>query len=380
MNPFQVAFQPFLQQPISFRRLELILLDLPQKEVFQSGIGLRTSRKALLIKWTDQDGAVGYGECSCRPDPYYSDEFIDAAQMLVQQFILPRLPACKTYLDLLDLHRTIRGWPFTKAAVEFALHDLLWRKTGKDLFDYWQTQRISKIPVGISLGIQRSEAQLQEAVARSQAAGYRRLKFKISPRAKVEHFQRVLEASSHELVSFDANGTFYLQDLEKLQQFSAFGNMVEQPFPPGRVDFLVAARRDIPALKVCLDEEIKSLGDLLMAHRLHALDELNLKLGRVGGLFNSLEIADYCLQHQLPCWVGGMFETGIGRSLNLRLASFLPHAQAHDLSPSSRYFQEDVLMEDIDMDEHGYIHLDTCASDVNPDLLKKYAIQWLTYE
>ena len=154
-------FQSYLSQPISIKRLELVLLDLPQKMVFQSGIGIRKSRKALIVKWIDKDGTVGYGECSCRPDPYYSDEFIDASFLLIEYFIVPYLASCKTYQDLLNLLEKIRGWPFTKAAVEFALHDLLYRKTGKMLFDYWERERLEKIPVGISLGIQNSQALIR---------------------------------------------------------------------------------------------------------------------------------------------------------------------------------------------------------------------------
>ena len=52
-----------------------------------------------------------------------------------------------------------------------------------------------------------------------------------------------------------------------------------------------------------------------------------------------------------------MFETGIGRAQNLQLAALLPNAKAHDLSPSSRYFSRDVLVQPVTM-ENGFIAAD----------------------
>ena len=122
-----------------------------------------------------------------------------------------------------------------------------------------------------------------------------------------------------------------------------------------------------------MDEEIKSIGHLITAHQLGIVDEVNLKLGRVGGIFNSIQIAEYCLQHQLPCWIGGMFETGIGRSLNIQFAAFLLAAKAHDLSPSTRYFVEDILKSPVQMDEQGYISVASVSnSQVNELLIQKY--------
>ena len=50
-----------------------------------------------------------------------------------------------------------------------------------------------------------------------------------------------------------------------------------------------------------------------------------------------------------------MFETSIGRALNLQVASLLPNARAHDLSPSSRYFKQDLVVEPIEMKD-GFVN------------------------
>ena len=98
--------------------------------------------------------------------------------------------------------------------------------------------------------------------------------------------------------------------------------------------------------------DIESYGNLVSL--VLQMDEVNIKPGRVGGLYASLQMIDYCKNHGLSAWIGGMFETGIGRAQNLQVAALLKDAKAHDLSPSSRYFSKDVLEVPIAMD-NGHI-------------------------
>ena len=229
-------FAPFLAKSISLQQLDLIIIDLPQKTAFQSGIGWRKSRQALLVKWTDTAGNVGYGECSCRPDPYYSAEFMEAAILLIEHFVFPQLKKKQTYGEVLNILKKIRGWEFTKAAVEFAMHDLISKRDGKNIFDDWQRAQLDKIPVGISLGIQENQTFLKKVVIEAQAEGYHRLKFKISPtKVAAEQFLAVPELWQNTFLTFDANGTYEMVGLKKLRPFTEFRTMIEQPFPPHRL-------------------------------------------------------------------------------------------------------------------------------------------------
>ena len=38
---------------------------------------------------------------------------------------------------------------------------------------------------------------------------------------------------------------------------------------------------------------------------------VNIKPGRVGGLTESIQIHNYCMEHNVPVWCGGMVEMGI---------------------------------------------------------------------
>jgi O-succinylbenzoate synthase len=369
--------EEILNQHISFKTLKLIRLNLPQKEQFVSGIGVRNSREALIVEWEDQNGVKGYGECSCRPDPYYSDEFIGGAIKLVEQFIVPFLVKEQSFRDLFTLLDKIRGWNFTKAALEMAALQVIQQNTSSSAFDIMNNDPLIEVPVGISLGLYTDYDQMKKAVQNALETGYKRLKFKISPNVRVDFFDAIapMLIKADTFISFDANGSFSEKDLELLGYFvRTFESMIEQPFAPGSFDILLKAKQKYPTLFVCFDEEIKSLGDLIKLHHLGALNEVNLKVGRVGGVMKSIDIIEYCTEHDIPCWIGGMFETGIGRMLNLQMASYLPHARAHDLSPSDRYFLEDIIQPGVKMNK-GLVDMNSLIDcRIHRELLKKYTI------
>ena len=171
----------FLKTPIQLSKLELFIVDLPQKGAFQSAIGIRKSRQAIIVRWTDADGYHGYGECSCRPDPYYSAEFLEGVALVIQQFLFPALAQINTFGELIKAMDKVRGWPFAKASIEMAANDLIFQKTGKSIFDYWSSPAKPKVPVGISIGLQENITQLQQTISDGLDKGYRRLKFKIHP-------------------------------------------------------------------------------------------------------------------------------------------------------------------------------------------------------
>ena len=368
----------FLTKPITLDHLDLLIVDLPQRQPFRSAVGVRNSREALLVRWVDGEGNIGYGECACRPDPFYSPEFLGAVVPFIRDFIFPFLSKKMTLGGLREAMRKARGWPFAKAAVEGAAHDLIRLRDGSSLFAEWPYEKLEKVPAGISIGLQPTSEKLVETATGAWAKGYHRLKFKISPEMGADYFRPLFEELPDAPVLFDANGSFYEKDLDKLLEFSDLGAVIEQPFPPGRFDVYNLAKSKIPKLRQCPDEEVKHLGDLMKIHELYAFAELNLKVGRVGGLLNSFEILEFCRRQKIPTWVGGMFETGVGRIVNLQVASLLPGAVAHDISPSHRYFLEDILESPVEMDENGYINVaENAAKRVAEERLEKYTVRKL---
>lgn len=346
------SIDQFLSTKVTLKQLELVVIELPQVKPFRSAIGIRNSRKALVVKWHTNDGVIGYGECSCRPDPFYSHEFVEGAIQVIEAFVFPLLKQATTYFQVLKVLDKIRGWNFTKAAVEFAMNDAIRRTEGSGILEAWQRPRLNKVPVGISMGLFDDGESMDKSIAEAEKEGYTRLKFKINPAYPSPSIIKSLQDSNHSNLSFDANGSFTKNDFEALEKFASFDCMIEQPFAPGHSHLQTSFKKNNTNLKVCLDEEVETLGHLIEQKK--GLYELNIKPGRVGGLYNTIEMIEYCFKHNISAWIGGMFETGVGRAQNLQIASFLLDANAHDQSPSNRYFKKDVLVKSIEM-ENGLI-------------------------
>jgi O-succinylbenzoate synthase len=82
---------------------------------------------------------------------------------------------------------------------------------------------------------------------------------------------------------------------------------------------------------------------------------VNIKPGRVGGFSESIAIHDIAEQAGVTVWCGGMFESGIGRAYNVALASLPNFHLPGDLSPSARYWAQDIVSPEWTMSDDGFV-------------------------
>ena len=119
--------------------------------------------------------------------------------------------------------------------------------------------------------------------------------------------------------------------------------MIEQPLD--HTDLVQHARlqRHLRT-PICLDESITSVQRARDMIELGSGRIINIKPGRVGGYASSVRIHDVAQQHSIPVWCGGMLESGIGRAYNVALASLPNFTLPGDLSPSARYWEQDIVI------------------------------------
>ena len=313
-------------------------------------------------------GVSGFGEAACRADPYYSHEYVDAALLTLRSFVFRELGSDGWCRELLRRTGRVRGWPFTRAAVIDALIDLAWRATGTDLIrNARPDQPLPAIPAGISLGIENDLERVSDAIQSAMASGYQRVKLKIDthvdPRLLWDVRSRFPELS----LGFDANASLDIRRDRRLLEGLALISpaFVEEPFAVRDFESSAWARTEL-GLRVCLDESIETTSDVSTASRFGAVDEINLKIGRVGGAAAAFRIAELCKKSGIPIWMGGMFETGVGRAAALRLASVVRPDAPSDLGPSARYYHTDIVDPPIEMTPNGLTIVP--MSPVNVDL------------
>ena len=108
---------------------------------------------------------------------------------------------------------------------------------------------------------------------------------------------------------------------------------------------------------ICLDEPITSLDITRKAIEMKSGRIINIKLGRVGGFSEAIKIHNYCYEHNIPVWCGGMLEAGIGRSHNIAMSTLPGFILPGDVSASKRYFEEDIIDPPVTVSKDGFIRI-----------------------
>jgi len=343
---------------IHVERLALREIRLPLREPFRISSGVVSERRILLVELTDGDGTMVWAECVAGEQPNYSPETIDTAWLAIREWLAPRLMG-RDVAGPAAVHAAlgdgVRGHRMARAALEMGCWALAAQRAGAPLSAQLGGVR-ERVPTGISIGIQRSPADLVARAREALAAGYRKIKLKITPGADVEFVGAVREALPSDVhLMADANSAYTLADAERLARLDAFGlMMLEQPLEPEDLVRHAALQRRLRT-PICLDESITGVNRAEDMITLGSGRIVNIKPGRVGGFTSSRAIHDLCATHDVPVWCGGMLESGIGRAYNVALASLPNFSLPGDLSPSARYWERDIVIPEWTMDGEGMV-------------------------
>ena len=325
------------------RSVELRLVNLDLVRPFRTSFGEERDKRAILVRVQAGD-VEGWGECVASPEPRYSEEWLEGCWLAITGFLGPSLLAggpVSRPEDVGERLGWVRGHPMSKAALEAAVLDAWLRAAGLGLSDHLGAVR-DRVPCGVSVGIAPSVDAMLDEIQGYLAKGYRRVKLKIEPGRDLEVVRAVRQALPDTPLSVDANAAYTLTDVslfEALDELDLL--MIEQPLDEG--DLLDhAALQSRIRTPICLDESIRSARDAAAAIRLEACRVINIKPGRVGGLLEAKRIHDVAHVAEVPVWIGGMLETGVGRAANLALAAMPGVTLPGDTSASDRYFHDDI--------------------------------------
>jgi o-succinylbenzoate synthase len=362
---------------ISIDAVELRRIEMPLVQPFRASFGTWTHRDVLLVRViasTDGEQTDGWGECVAGTQPLYSSEYTAACEDVVRDHLLPRLFAAgvRRAGEVAPALAAVQGHRMAKAAVEAAVLDAELRLAGTSLADHLGAS-VDRVPVGVSVGIVPTVAELVDTAGRHLDEGYARIKVKIEPDWDVEPL-RALRAAHGDAFGLqaDANAAYRPSDIDHLRRLDEFGLLlIEQPFPEDRLvdNADLAEAIDTP---VCLDETIVSEAVAADAIRLGAASVINVKPGRVGGHLAGKAIHDVCATAGVPVWHGGMLETGVGRAANLALAGLPGFTLPGDISAADRYWRTDIVTEPAVLEADGTIRIPDrpgIGVDVDLDLL-----------
>jgi o-succinylbenzoate synthase len=343
-----------LIQGITLRELSMKLVA-----PFETSMDRVEARRILLVE-ANVDGVTGWGECVAAEAPFYSPEYVDTAWPVLRNFLWPLLKRKKVSAacEVWSLLRGVRGHNMAKGCLEAALWDAEAKQKGIPLAELIGGTR-EEIACGVSVGIKESLEELVAAVRKELAAGYQRIKIKIKPGKDLEPVRRLRQEFPRIKLMVDANSAYTLDDLPMLKQLEGFYlMMIEQPLGWDDLYSHIELQKKLET-PICLDECIHTEEQARAAVELGACKIINIKLGRVGGFTVARRIHDFCQQHRVPVWCGGMLETGIGRAHNIALSTLPNFSLPGDVTASKRYWAEDIICPEVTVSPQGTIRVPT---------------------
>ena len=358
-------------------------MKMTMKHPFATSFGTFQEKEFLLLEVKDELGNTGWGESVAFQSPWYTEETLQTNLHMIQDFLIPLVLGQEIGHpdEVNELFGAIRRNNMAKSTVEGAIWDL-YAKRNKMTLAKAIGGEIDKIEVGISIGIEENVADLVELVRSYVEEGYKRIKVKIKPGYDVDVLRELRKNFPDVPLMADANSAYTLEDVDLLKQLDEFNlTMIEQPLASDDIIDHAKLQKELTT-PICLDESIHSLEDTRKAIELGSCKIINIKIGRVGGITEAKKIHDYCLEHQIPVWCGGMLESGIGRAHNVALTTLPNFILPGDTAGSSRYWEEDIISPEVVV-EDGYITVPTnygIGYEPNIEAMDKYTTRKIDYK
>lgn len=313
------------------RSVETIVVQLPtRREHKWTGLTEPIGRY-VLVRMTDTDGRVGWGEAPALKD--WGGEFgryFGESQVIVETIIEKYLAPIVLGLELgnvVELHsrmdNLIKGYPYAKAAVEFAFYDLSSRALGVPVHFLLGGRARKWIPVTHSLGL-ISIADAENEAAKVASEGIKTIKIKVGMDVKrdIEVVRAVRSAVGPDVeLCVDANEGYRtpgeaigaVREMEKYKL-----KYVEQPVQG--IEGLAAVARAIDQ-PVMADESAWNAHDVIQIIDKRAAQIVSIYTTKPGGLYKAMEVNAVCRAAGIICNVNGSVETGVGNLANIQLAA-----------------------------------------------------------
>lgn len=278
----------------------------------------------VFIKIVTDKSIAGIG-CSA-PDQVITGETPESVALAFKDVIGPVLRGADPLRIAKVMHRLATacgdGHTSARAAVDMALHDILGKSAGLPLWKVLGGYR-DRIRTSITIGVMNERETVSRAKERVRE-GFRALKLKggIDVEEDIARVIRVREAVGSRIeLRFDANQGFTVEDSLRFVEATRKADLelIEQPVAKDELEHLgrVTSGAHIP---VMADESMITLLDVFKLVRRDLVDMVNIKLMKVGGIFESLQINAVARSAGCEVMVGCLDESALAISAGLHFA------------------------------------------------------------
>jgi len=251
---------------------------------------------STVVRVDTDAGISGYGEV-CPLGPFYLPAYAGGVRAGVREIAPQLIGADPTQLRKLNrtMDYLLKGHPYVKSGIDMACWDILGKASGLPLHTLFGGKYGEDMVLYRAIS-QRSPQEMAENVLGYREEGYRRFQLKVGGDARedIERIRSVREALQPEdILVADAN-TGWLKH-NALQVADAVADLdvyIEQPCSSYEECLTVREHTDLPFV---LDEVIDSIDMILRGAGDRAMDVVNIKISKFGGLTRAVQARDLCV-------------------------------------------------------------------------------------
>ncbi len=251
---------------------------------------------STVVRIETDAGVTGHGEV-CPLGPFYLPSYAAGARSGIAELAPALIGRDPRELDALNRHmdESLKGHPYVKSALDLACWDILGQAAG--------------LPVCTLLGgrhgedgilyraiSQESPDAMAARVAGYRAEGYSRFQLKVGgdPDTDIARIRAVAETlETGDVLIADANtGWLPHQAMRVVRAVRDIDVYIEQPCLSYEECLSIRRHCDHPFV---LDESVDGVEMLLRAHADQAMDVVNIKISKLGGLTRARQLRDLCV-------------------------------------------------------------------------------------
>ncbi len=251
---------------------------------------------STVVRIETDTGIVGHGEV-CPLGPFYLPSYASGARAGMAE-LAPHLigqdPTAIAPLNRL-MEAALKGHPYVKSAIDMACWDILGKVSGQPVCTLLGGRYGHDFALYRAIS-QQSPDEMAEKVAQYRSEGYRKFQLKVggNPHVDIDRIKAVSELmQTGDVLIADANtGWLMHQAMRVVRAVRDIDVYIEQPCLTYEECRSVGRRTDHPMV---LDECVDGIDMLLRAHADQAMDVVNIKISKFGGLSGARQARDLCV-------------------------------------------------------------------------------------
>lgn len=318
-------------------RISVYQVDLPLVEGRYSWAAGKyvDSFDSTIIKIETDSDLIGWGE-NCPLGPFYLPAFGKGCRAAIEEIAPHLIGLDPTNFGVINkvMDEALLGHPYAKSALDMACWDLLGKKANLPIVDLMGGRHGEDIKLYRAIS-QESPEQMAAKVSDYRDEGYTKFQLKVggTPEDDILRIKAVSEVLKNgETLVADANTGWKAHEaIRVVNGVKDIDVYIEQPCLTYEESIRVRNNTTLPFI---LDENINDMQTLLRAENDRAMDCINLKISKVGGLTKARQIRDLCVNLGIPMTI----EDSWGGDIVTAAISHLAHSTPERFRFSSTDF------------------------------------------